>query len=371
MTRIALGALGATTLLLQACMFSPGMHMDTDRLIAEDSVEASMIEMVQITPKVLAQENIERTERQIPQALLDYQPENYRLGPNDALFITVWDHPELTIPGGQQQQSTANSRVVRDDGTLFYPFIGSVKVAGLTQEELRKLITEKLSRYIEQPQVDVNILQYNSQKVTLSGAFIEPGFREINSQPLTLLQAIGEAGIDKTRADLSRLQIMRDGQIYTLDYDYLTGNPSAVGNIYLKDGDKLHFGLNDSRKVFIMGEVPRPTALAYSTSRMTLSEVLATVGGPSPTSSSGREVYVIRGVENLETDKATVFQLNAQSPSAFILADQFEMQPQDVVFVGAAGITRWNRFISQLFPTANIFRTSLQIEDDVNDRNNR
>jgi len=44
------------------------------------------------------------------------------------------------------------------------------------------------------------------------------------------------------------------------------------------------------------------------------------------------------------------------------------MQPQDVVFVGAAGITRWNRFISQLFPSANIFRTSLLIDEDLRDR---
>src|SRR5690606_15349089 len=115
----------------------------------------------------------------------------------------------------------------------------------------------------------------------------------------------------------------------------------------------------------------RAGALPYRTSRMSLSEVLASVGGPSPITSSGKEVYVIRGVDNIETDTATVFQLNAQSPSAFILANQFEMQPQDVVFVGAAGITRWNRFISQLFPTASLFSTTLDIEDDINDRNNR
>ncbi len=370
MNRISLAALGTSALFLQACMFSPGMHMDTDRLIAEDSAEESLVEMVQITPKVLAQEQAVAVDRSVPEALLNYVPENYRLGPNDALFITVWDHPELTIPGGQQQASSANLRVVRDDGTLFYPFVGSVKVAGLTQEELRKLISDKLSRYIEQPQVDVNILEYNSQKVTLSGAFANPGFRPINSQPLTLLQAVGEAVIDNQRADLSTLNVIRDGQVYTLDYDYLTSHPSAVGNVYLKAGDKLHMGLNDARKVFVMGEVPRPTALAYRTSRMTLSEVLATVGGPSPTSASGREVYVIRGVENLETEKATIFQLNAQSPSAFILADQFEMQPQDVVFVGAAGITRWNRFISQLFPSANIVGTAVGIGNDYNDLSN-
>ncbi|WP_341706930.1 polysaccharide biosynthesis/export family protein [Halopseudomonas sp.] len=367
MNRLPLAALSLSALFLQACMFSPGMHMDTDRLLAEDSAEESLVQMVQITPKVLIQEHAVQPNREVPAALLDYTPDNYRLGPNDGLFITVWDHPELTVPGGQQQTNEANARVVRDDGTLFYPFIGSVKVAGMTQEELRKVITDRLARYIEQPQVDINIIGYNSQKVTLSGAFKEPGFRAITSQPLTLLQAVGEAGIDDSRADLSHLNLIRDGQVYTLDYDYLTSHPSAVGNVYLKAGDKLHMGLNDTRKVFVMGEVADPRALSYRTSRMTLSEVLATVGGPSPTSSSGREVYVIRGVENLETEKATIFQLNAQSPSAFILADQFEMRPQDVVFVGAAGITRWNRFVSQLFPSANILGTTVRVGSDYND----
>jgi len=370
MNSFSLAALSASALLLQACMFSPGMHMDTDRLIAEDSIEESLVEMVQITPKVIAQNQALDTRMKIPQELLDYEPENYRIGPNDALFITVWDHPELTAPGGAQQTNVANARVVRDDGTLFYPFIGSVKVAGLTLEELREIITNKLSRYIESPQVDINVMEYNSQKIIISGAFSSPGALQVNAQQLTLPQAVGQAGIDTARADLSKLVLMRDGRSYILDYDRLTSNESDINQIYMRPGDKLHLTLNDSRKIFVMGEVPRPSALAYSTSRMTLSEVLATVGGPSPITASGREVYVIRSVEDLQTQKATIFQLNAQSPSAFILADQFEMQPQDVVFVGAAGITRWNRFISQLFPSANLLGTGFNLRDDYDNIGN-
>ena len=45
------------------------------------------------------------------------------------------------------------------------------------------------------------------------------------------------------------------------------------------------------------------------------------------------------------------------------------MQPQDIVFVGAAEITRWNRFISQLFPSANILRTGVLINEDVGSNN--
>jgi polysaccharide export outer membrane protein len=369
MTRLPLLALGASALFLQACMFSPGMHMDTDRLISEDSAENSMVEMVQITPKLIAQEQAVDTRTRIPQELVDYEPENYRIGPNDSLFITVWDHPELTVPGGQQQNSSVNARVVRDDGTLFYPFIGNVQVEGLTLEELREIITQRLARYIEQPQVDVNVIGYNSQKIILSGAFVNPGPLSVNAERLTLMQAVGIAGIDPDRADLSNLTLIRNDQTYTLDYDRLTSRNSLINQIYLRAGDKIHLGLNDARKVFVMGEVRTPQSISYSTSRMSLSEVLARVGGPAPTTSSGREVYVIRGVDSLETEKATVFQLNARSPSAFILADQFEMQPQDVVFVGAAGITRWNRFISQLFPSANFLGTTLDIEDDARSRN--
>lgn len=365
MTRYPLIALGASALLLQACVFSPGMHMDTDRLISQDSAENSMVEMVQITPKLIAQEQAVNKSMHIPEELLNFEPENYVIGPNDALFITVWDHPELTVPGGQQQTNAANARVVRDDGTLFYPFVGNVKVAGLTLEELREILTKRLARYIEQPQVDVNVIEYNSQKIIVSGAFQNAGFLPVDSRQLTLLQAVGMAGIDQERADLSNLVLVRDGVTYSLDYDRLTSNNSNIGQIYLRAGDKLHLGLNDARKVFVMGEVLSPEAIPYSTSRMTLTEVLGMVGGPAPTSASGKEVYVIRGVDNLATEKATVYQLNAESPSALILANQFEMQPQDVVFVGAAGITRWNRFVSQLFPSANIFRTTVLTGDDL------
>src|SRR5690606_20724751 len=130
-------------------------------------------------------------------------------------------------------------------------------------------------------------------------------------------------------------------------------------------GDKVHMGLNDSRKVLVMGEIPRPGALPYRTSRMTLSEVLGTVGGPSPLSASGKEVYVIRGVENIETDTATIFQLNAKSPSALLLANQFVLLPQDVVLVGPAGITRRNRVINHQLPTATILDPGARTEDEV------
>src|SRR5690606_37215074 len=156
-------------------------------------------------------------------------------------------------------------RVVRDEGTLVYPVIGNVHEAGKTLEDLRDSIATRLARYIERPQVGVDGIEDNSQQRYFSGAFENTGILAVNAQRLTWLQAIGQANIDPERADLSNLTITRDGQTYRLDYDRLTTSPSRIGEVYLKPGDKVHMGLNDSRKVLVMGEIPRPGALPYRT----------------------------------------------------------------------------------------------------------
>src|SRR5690554_681246 len=87
-------------LLLSACAFSPGQHLDTSRLEAADSPESARFELVQITPKLIAVQDAVRQGEQIPTELLEYRPESYRIGPGDVLHITVWDYPEMTAPSG-------------------------------------------------------------------------------------------------------------------------------------------------------------------------------------------------------------------------------------------------------------------------------
>lgn len=86
-------------------------------------------------------------------------------------------------------------------------------------------------------------------------------------------------------------------------------------------------------------------------------EAIGTAGGIAQETADGEALYVIRGAEDMAKEPAKVFQLNAKSPTAFALAKHFPLQPQDVVFVGPANITRWNRFISQLLPSAIVIGT--------------
>ncbi|WP_052750706.1 polysaccharide biosynthesis/export family protein, partial [Pseudomonas psychrophila] len=303
----------------------------------------------------------------VPAELLAFKPTAYRIGANDVLYITVWDHPELTAPSGAQQQIDANGRLVRPDGTIFYPYIGQVDAAGKTIEELRSAIADRLKQYVDSPQVDLSVLRFASQKAILAGAVTKAGPMPITTSPLSVVEALGAAVIDPLNADLSGLTLNRDGHDYVLNMDSLNSTGSQLHNVFLKDGDQLYLPYNDRKKIYVMGEVNQPQAIKFKTRNMNLADVIGSVGGLNQVTSNGNALYVIRGAEDLETEPAKVFQLDAQSPTAFAIASRFNLKSQDIVYVGPAQVTRWNRLISQLVPSASIIGTGASAQNNIRD----
>ncbi|SEN21493.1 polysaccharide export outer membrane protein [Luteibacter sp. UNCMF331Sha3.1] len=346
--------LAGCCLLLQACILAPGQHMKSAELNDRQSATGSRYQLVPITPKLIAMDRASAAVPGIDPAIAAYRPEDYRIGPGDSLYITVWEHPELTSPAGSQQQTAANGRLVRTDGTLFYPYVGLLHASGLTVEELRVAITDRLTKYVEKPQVDISIVNYASQRVTLGGAFVKTDPQDITVTPLTLAQAVGVAGVNAQLADLSDVVLRRDNHEYHLNLDALSHSPQGAQDIYLKGGDSIYLPYNDRHEAYVLGEVLRPQAIAFKTSDLSLTQVLGRAGGLNQTSAKGKAVYVIRGVENMEKAPATIYQLDNTSPSAFAVGAQFAVKPGDVVYVGPADITRWNRFISQLLPLSGL-----------------
>lgn len=369
--RLPLWFSAQAVVLATGCALAPGHHMDSSRIARDGSAESSQVELLPITPKLVAIDNASRQKAVIPAELLAWQPDTYRIGPSDVLFITVWDHPEITNPSGSQTQGAANGRYVRPDGTLFFPFVGNIVAAGKTIEELRTEISDKLTRYIDSPQVDVNVQKFASQQVLLSGAFKNTRPIPVTTKPLSLVEVIGVGGINTNEADLSALAIIREGHRYELNLAELTREPSELHRIFLKHGDTVDLPYNDNNKVYVMGEIKSPKALQFKADSMNLTDAIGSAGGLNQMTAKGQDVYVIRGVTDLSREKAKIFQLNARSPSAFILSGQFQLQPQDVVYIGPAGITRWNRLISQLLPSVlalgSTARTANQIENLNND----
>lgn len=361
-----LGATLALALTLSGCVFAPGQHMRSSAFARDDQpVGNDQIELIPITPKLIAMDRASRDVPTLPVALTSYQPGPYKIGAGDILYITVWDHPELTVPAGPQQQLNAAGRPVQSDGTLFYPYIGSVDAAGKTPSELRALLATKLARYIESPQVDVSILTYASQRVWVTGASRQAATVPLTVTPLTLGDAISQSGLDAAQADLSGVRLTREGVTYSIDLDRLGRQGGGATNIFLKASDHLYVPYLDRKEVFVVGEVNQPGAMSFKTSDISLSQALGRARGLQQSTSNGNAVYVIRGSNDLQNAPSTVFHLEARSPAAFAVASQFELLPGDVVFVGAAGVTRWSRFVNQLLPFTSIISNAASARNDL------
>jgi polysaccharide export outer membrane protein len=340
---------------LQGCVFAPGQYMTTGNI--KDDPNVGPVNVVQITSQTVQQQQVIYKAHPVPAELLSYKPEEYRIGAGDGLLITVWDHMELNSPANQDTGS-ASSRVVRDDGTLYYPYIDSIQAGGKTTTQLRQELQVALSKYLTGVQVDVKVQDFNSHRVVLSGAFKSPGAQTLNNVPVTLVEAISKAGGDGGNANLAGLLLRRDGHEYQLDMDTLNRKDSLLNQIYLKEGDQLHLGDNSINRIYVLGEVANPHVMNYGTSTFNLMQALGNAGGLNQDTANAEAVYVIRSTQGQVQQGQTVFFLDAKKPTAFLLASRFDLQASDVVFVGPANITRWNRFISQLLPSATIATTS-------------
>ena len=155
-------------------------------------------------------------------------------------MVTVWDHPELTLPLGQYRTDAATGMVVDDSGYMFYPYIGRVKMAGLTVEEARDALTAKLDDVLQRPQVDLKVLAYRSQKVFVSGEVRNPAVYNITDIPFTLAEAVNRAGGFLPTADQSHVLVSRGDQTWSLNFLELLTRGNRIGQILLKDGDSVH-----------------------------------------------------------------------------------------------------------------------------------
>jgi polysaccharide export outer membrane protein len=122
----------------------------------------------------------------------------------------------------------------------------------------------------------------------------------------------------------------------------------------LRHGDIVNVLDRSQQKVFVMGEVRQPKSVEIVNGELTLAAALGEVGGVNQNTANPSAIYVIRGTDG---DNPQIFHLDAEFATGMLLAERFDMQAQDVVFVDAAGISQWNRVISQLLPSVTVVGT--------------
>jgi polysaccharide export outer membrane protein len=152
----------------------------------------------------------------------------YVIGIPDLLRVNVWKHPDLGVEAP-----------VRRDGKISVPLLEDVQAAGHTPQELSKLITENLSKFVSRPNVTVIVISPDSQVVTVVGGVNAAGAVPIH-RDMGVLEVVAAAGGFSAWANKGDVRVVRRVQgrrvAYRFDYHaFMSGKPNS--DILLMPGD--------------------------------------------------------------------------------------------------------------------------------------
>lgn len=358
--RAWLGLLGFFLLGLGGCAIAPGLYVEN--LEVTEPAPPPTYRLIPITAALPLESPPEPSPPKLPAP-----PYEYRVSPYDVLQITVWDHPELSttalLPLPEEEFTTAKTtgHYVDSQGQIFFPQLGAQTVAGQTVAEIRQQLTRRLARLVPNPQIAVRVAAYRGKRVQVLGEVREPGGIFLTDTPLHVLEAIGRKGGLTGQADPARAVLNREGDTIPLDLARMISDGDLRQNYLLRDGDVIHVPDNRRQRIFLLGEIKRPTARVIPWRGYSLGDALGEAEGMDLNTADSGRIFVFRQ----EGDTPVVYHLDARSVEALLLATRFPLRALDVVYVAPTSLARWNRVIQQILPTAKTLWYPTTIARDI------
>ena len=204
---------------------------------------------------VLAQNNKESDIFKIAQ--IDNVAQEYRLSKYDVLNIVIIGLNQNIYSSGSQRELGLNDIRIGPDGYVNLPYVGAVKLVGLTTTEANKLLTEKLGEYIKIPSLTIMVKEYGPRKVYVMGEVKTPGIYNLSSDYMNVFAALSSAGGVTKKSRPKHIGVVRvlDGKVHMceINFDAYVKKQDINQNIALQDGDMIY--VPQSNKIDLQEDV--------------------------------------------------------------------------------------------------------------------
>lgn len=244
----------------------------------------------------------------------------YRLNPGDRFTVKVMGEDELS-----------QDLIVAPDGYVYYPFVGRIKVQGLTVDELNQVLLKKLGEQLKRPRIAVNLTEINAEaqmpKIYIFGQVTKPGAYPARAG-MRVLDALALAGGVAEGQKPSVARILRPrATVTSVDMKKLLVEGDLSENKEIKPGDVLLLPATETMEVLVVGQVAAPGVFPWREGTRLL-EALSQAGGVTEKAVPERTV-ILRAGKRLSCNVKALLETGA--------ADQnITLQPGDIVVVPAA-----------------------------------
>lgn len=239
---------------------------------------------------------------------------------------------------------------VGPDGDIVLPYIGRVKAAGLTPKEVGRAIEAGLKGKSQSPQVIVTVREDEGNTVILIGDVKTPGRKPLSYRRENLLDMLAIAGGPTNPKPDTLVRVTRDGRTVQLRLgDIQSGSPEDV---QLQPQDRIEL-IYQPRTFTAFGAAGKISEIPFQTQHLSLAEALARMGGPSDQQADPTGVFIFRPRDGLSSVEPTVYRLNLKDPKGFFIAQEFQVQDKDLIFIANSRSNAWYKFLSIINTIAN------------------
>ena len=274
------------------------------------------------------------------------QPASLALAPGDVLDLTIWDAEENSLLTNSGQRVTQlPSTPINSDGRIFVPFVGNLKVSGMSPQSARARIEQELTQTAPSAQVQLSVKPGQANTANLVSGMNAPGVYPLPNRNTSLLSVLSQGGGVQARFDNPQITLQRGNQVYVTALERVFDDPSL--DTTLVGGDRIIIE-EDDRYFLSLGAAGSEALHPFPKNQVTALEALSIIGGVSDTRANPQGILVLREYASnaVRTDlhkgppqTRVVFTIDLTHADGLFSAGEFQIQPKDLIYATESPVT--------------------------------
>jgi polysaccharide export outer membrane protein len=271
----------------------------------------------------------------------------------DQINIAVWDSDENSLLTAREQKVAQLQTInVSTNGTVFVPYVGSVRVGGMTDNSAREKVQDALLAVSPSAQVQLSSIAGARHSVSLVSGVNSPGTFPIEQRDMTVLTALSLGGGAKDSFQNPQIRLLRGNATYAMSLDKLLKSPSL--DTTLRSGDKIVVA-EDESYFLALGASGKEELITFPKERVSALDAVSLMGGLTDSRANPEGILVLREYSSKAVradggsgpqNTRVVFTMDLTSADGLFSAGKFRVNPRDVVYATESPINNVRTILS-------------------------